>query len=661
MKLLWKRRKRTVVLGLLLALLCLFPFFKTGTKLTASAAKSDVIEVQKYDAEFIIRTDRKIEVTERIQVQFLRSGLTMFYRSFPTEGCLYENITAKCEGNPDFSYSVEDNPDMDGFFDVNCRGGVAKDQTWVYEISYVMQDSTNVVDDGMIFDATGFGWTVPLREVTLTFHFPEALTSEQCGVYIGAYGVGKEELRAPDRAIWSEDQKTLTVYEEKLSVIYNRYYSEYAVEGITVEFDYGGKVMDGYVKTRIFTDDAWKILLVGIAAVALSVLAFVFLKKRREMITVVNIKAPDGMDPLTMGKYIDGNADNEDVTSMIYYFAYKGYLKIDLSDSDDPKLISTVEQLPVDAPPHQKTLFNGLFRSASVIVSNDPFATGTGLKEIQVSQLSGAFFETMKTAEKQTPSPHPMYEKKSVFGYLLGGILAILFGLLVPLWMGRKIGGGYSYLLGIVFVIPVIVILLFGYIKENYRYKWKKKTKFAVMLVQYGVAVVFSLLFVFMFACFFMTEFEKLLICLISFTCCMATQGTLSRTEKYVDGLGQILGFKDFIVVTEEDKIKFMLEETPELYYKVLPYAQVLGVTDEWEEKFKKITMQPPTWYVGDFTLFDYMILSSCMRRSMLRAISAAAQKANSGGGRFIGRSGGGGGFGGFGGGGFGGGGGGAR
>ena len=128
-----------------------------------------------------------------------------------------------------------------------------------------------------------------------------------------------------------------------------------------------------------------------------------------------------------------------------------------------------------------------------------------------------------------------------------------------------------------------------------------------------------------------------------------------------MDGLGQILGFKEFIVVTEEDKIKFMLEENPELYYKILPYAQVLGVTDEWEKKFEKITLEPPTWYVGDFTVFDYMILNSCMRRSMLRAMAAAAQEASAGGGRFIGRSGGGGSFGGFGGGGFGGGGGGAR
>ena len=60
--------------------------------------------------------------------------------------------------------------------------------------------------------------------------------------------------------------------------------------------------------------------------------------------------------------------------------------------------------------------------------------------------------------------------------------------------------------------------------------------------------------------------------------------------------LGEILGFKEFITVTEEDKIKFMLEDNPELFYDILPYAQVLGVTKEWEDKFKNILLQPPSW-----------------------------------------------------------------
>ena len=126
--------------------------------------------------------------------------------------------------------------------------------------------------------------------------------------------------------------------------------------------------------------------------------------------------------------------------------------------------------------------------------------------------------------------------------------------------------------------------------------------------------------------------------------------------------LENILGFKDFIVVTEEDKIKVMLEEKPELYYDVLPYAQVLGVTDEWENKFKNLTIEPPRWYEGNnLTYFDCYMIHRCMHRAMTREIAAEMNRRSNKGGGSIGRSGGGGSFGGFGGGGFGGGGGGAR
>ena len=156
-----------------------------------------------------------------------------------------------------------------------------------------------------------------------------------------------------------------------------------------------------------------------------------------------------------------------------------------------------------------------------------------------------------------------------------------------------------------------------------------------------------------------MTEYEKIVLCIGIFLACFLTQGALSYTEKYLSVLGDILGFKDFIVMTEEDKIKFMLEENPALYYHVLPYAQVLGVTKEWEDKFRRLTLQPPSWYEGPrMTVFDYYILDRYLTRSMVSAMARAAASAAS---KTVGKSGGGGSFGGFGGGGFGGGGGGAR
>ena len=91
-----------------------------------------------------------------------------------------------------------------------------------------------------------------------------------------------------------------------------------------------------------------------------------------------------------------------------------------------------------------------------------------------------------------------------------------------------------------------------------------------------------------------------------------------------------------------------MLEENPQLYYKVLPYAQVLGVTNEWEEKFAKILIPAPTWCTSPhMDVFDYIILNRCMRRAMATAMRPPQNSTGGRSGSGGGFSGGGGGFGG--------------
>ena len=101
-----------------------------------------------------------------------------------------------------------------------------------------------------------------------------------------------------------------------------------------------------------------------------------------------------------------------------------------------------------------------------------------------------------------------------------------------------------------------------------------------------------------------------------------------------------------------------MLAETPDLYYHILPYAQVLGVSDIWTDKFRTLTLEPPRW-VHNTTAFDILLFHSLYwNTSRMLARNLASRPASRSGGGFGGHSGGGfGGGGGFSGGGFGGGG----
>ena len=219
-----------------------------------------------------------------------------------------------------------------------------------------------------------------------------------------------------------------------------------------------------------------------------------------------------------------------------------------------------------------------------------------------------------------------------------------------------SLGGSYICADGVVYGFAVAVVYLLSFVGWNYQFKWKAAKRRALSVLTILVTLIVSVIYVAAIAEHLLTGAEKFVLALNAAICLWLGATNYTRCDEYNERLGQILGFKNFIVYTEQDKIEFMLKENPELFYDVLPYAQVLGVTNEWTGKFEEILLTPPSWYAssGGMSVFDFYILNRCMRVSMVKMMSRPS-------GNSVGRSGGGGGFGGFSGGGHGGGGFGAR
>ena len=621
--------------ALLLALSCI--------GLVPTPAKAEFYEPEQgfkcysYDVELTVREDRTIYIEERMDVEALRN-FNMFYKSLPTDS-IYTEITGKCEGNDAFYFYVMDNPDMDGFIDLCCEGNVSKGNRWVYEFSYIMQPNGEDIESGMILDVVGFGTSFDLNEVTVTVNFPEK--PETCLRSFGGYGSSNGLVEVTDG--WSEDGKTLTIYEECLPVSQNSL-GEFMAEGITLQFTCAEGVLKDFYTTRIMTERIW--LTIGLCVVLMIVALAMrsYGKKHGEIVPIVNIKAPDEMDPMEMGYLLDGMVDNEDVTSMLYYFACKGYLTIDFTDEHDPVLERVKNpaggfvELPADAPAYQKTLLNGLFGNKQVV---------------RVSELNEKFYVHVDEAKMQMLlKKRKRYEKKSIASFLVCSVASAIVGFSVPaLYSLIFVGGGYLSSAGIFCAVFAVISAVLWFAIKEMEFKRAKRLWQGVLV---GLSVIFGGAFMLGIANHLMVEGEKLLLVLCMITAQALGYFALSRTEEYNKILGDILGFKDFIKVTEEDKIKFMLEQNPELYYDILPYAQVLDVTDEWEDKFKNITLEPPKWAVYNDPYFNYMMINRSMRSArhamLSRPQNTSATGKSGGGGSFGGFAGGGRGGGGFGG-----------
>ncbi len=136
------------------------------------------------------------------------------------------------------------------------------------------------------------------------------------------------------------------------------------------------------------------------------------------------------------------------------------------------------------------------------------------------------------------------------------------------------------------------------------------------------------------------------------------------RTQKGQDAKDDLAGLKLYMDVAEKDRIAMLqsastpyaaktdaLQQTVELFEKLLPFAMILGVEKSWAKQFENIYTSPPDWYSGNWTAFNagYLVVSLNESMSAMNSSFAAPSSSGAGsGGGFSGGGGGGGGGGGW-------------
>ncbi|MCL5733928.1 MAG: DUF2207 domain-containing protein [Patescibacteria group bacterium] len=109
-------------------------------------------------------------------------------------------------------------------------------------------------------------------------------------------------------------------------------------------------------------------------------------------------------------------------------------------------------------------------------------------------------------------------------------------------------------------------------------------------------------------------------------------------TPTGLSAVTKIMGFKEFLQLTEKDKLALLdapnLE--PQMFERFLPYAMVLGVEDKWAAKFENIYNITPVWYenpgVAGFNSVILMQNMALFNNSFNNVFSAASSSGFSGG-----------------------------
>ncbi|MDD3941654.1 MAG: DUF2207 domain-containing protein [Sphaerochaetaceae bacterium] len=579
------------------------------------------------------------EVDERIVMDF-HTPLHGFYRVLPVdyrfEDGLRDRVKVRVSAvKASDTFSVM----REGSY-VTIRVGdadrtVTGMQEYAISYRYDIGEDPYAEYDEFYFNIVGEDWQVPIGAFSFSITFPSPVSADRIHFTRGVWGTTSAE-----GVSWnlSADGTVLTGNSTTLD----------PGEAVTVRVE----MPQGYFLPRTDWQAIYKIpfLLVLLALVILAWLSWNRYGRDKDLIIVPRFSPPEGMSPLDVGYIIDESLDPKDVTAMIFYWADKGCLTI----VEDGKKFSFIKgNDPKGATKHEMQMFNDFFSSGSKGV--------VGAKD-----LEGKFFVSYQKLRK-TIDHHYRGERalasvksrnKAALTALMLIVPAIAYALITT---GNHVGPETFVLFAVALFVSISFLVLFHVMMRAWHISKAGKRLFWFALFVF----VFAFGGLLLFFCGFMADspVEDILYAVplhlfSSVPLALFAIITIQRSEFGRRKLEEILGFRDFIEKVEMDQLKRMIEEDPAFYYHMLSFAIVLGLEKKWANKFSSITLEPPSWYMGNHTVWNAMVLSSMLNRCNTALLSSVVTTPKSSpGSRFGGSSFGGGGFSG---GGFGGGGGGA-
>ena len=624
--------KRLVILGTLLTMML-------AMSASAVFAWQDY-ETNVFNVKVDVGENHVIHVTETIRVDF-HSAKHGLYRNIPYQPKFYKIKNIQVPKN-DFDVSTETENNVAqkvikiGSADKTVTGSKT------YEISYDLvcyqDESPNL--DYLSLDVLPTNWETSIDAVNITVKMPKTMNWDKLKVYAGSYGyqnIVKDRYMGVEYSI---DKNKNAIRIEGQNLIRG--------EGITLSAD----LPEGYWVDPANYDWLMYLLygiLIGIPL--LMCLLWLLFGRDPQVIKTVEFYPPEGMTPAEIGYVIDGAIDNKDIVSMITYYASKGYLSI--SEYEAMKTSKFMVKKLKDIYPSEKrfakTLFHAIFESGDK----------NKLDELP-EDFGDLYWETRDQLKGWYTGEKSLFTKNSRICRGAGAVLMFVPPV-VSILLSALLSLEFLTLIGL---IPLLILLMAGLLMVMITFDRRDSMKKGKRTALFVIGTVLIALGILIAAGLTAYQLKSEILALLIIASTIVTYAFVllmkSRTKQSAQLQGKILGFKDFIEAAELEKLKMLVEENPEYFYDIMPYAYVMGLSDKWAKNFENIPTNPPSWYHGGnssmvfSTLWYSHMITNCSRNFSSGIMNVTS--VDTGGGSIGGGFGGGG----FSGGGFGGGGGGA-
>ena len=148
--------------------------------------------------------------------------------------------------------------------------------------------------------------------------------------------------------------------------------------------------------------------MLSLVCAALGTVLWVFMGRKKQIFPTVEFYPPQGLTSADVGYLIYGRVDLFDITSLIIYWADKGYLSIteeSVKNMFGTKKIFTLTKLrdiPEESQEYEKEMFEGMFYM------------GDGIN-VRTDQLENRFYSVGERIKKQVKSSFEYNEETRIF------------------------------------------------------------------------------------------------------------------------------------------------------------------------------------------------------------------------------------------------------
>ena len=572
-----------------------------------TALALEAFDIAAFDVNMDVRLDNSYKITETIDVAFSeqRRGII---RSIPltTNGGYKAKVSDVIVENHKYEVYSEDGyqkikiGDADTYASQNTKYVIS----YVYTIGYDYMDNM----DELYFNIIGPQWDCNISNISFKVNMPKPFDGEKLNFTYGATGSTENtnlEYKVEGNTISGKLNQNLSSY-----------------EALTVALPLEEGYFSEAKRKENLADFMGKFYFIVLPLI-LVLMIFLWIKKGKSVnITpTVEFYPPEGLTSADVGFMIDNEVQPMDITSLIIYWADKGYITIE--EQEDKKLFGSkkyfvlhkLKDLEKDAKNYEHNVFKALF---------DEFGDG---EKVTTKELEEKFYSVMNTAQEivksywQDSSKNKIYQtynKPLAFFMKFIALLVVWMGIL-PLANHMKLGE-FTIVALVALALGVVEVFPIGFLAHTIAH-WKMlnaKQQFGrTALGTFGILMTNMVTF---YIAYITDNVEVMIVTIICSALIMYMSSKCDKkTQLGEHYYGKLLGFREFLQTAEKDRINMLVEENPQYFYSTLPFAMVLGVTDKWAKHFESITMEPPDWYSSNSygNNFNTIIFAHALNNSM--------------------------------------------